>query len=305
MGAATPPGQPAPQPQNAWQQPAPPAPPGPAQPWAAPSGGAGSPPWPSVGGGGGQRRPRRGLLLGGTAAAIVVLYLVIAAVAQTFPFSKATPKPTTSPRVVVTTSPPVVPTSPGGCPDVSRGRADIPWGCDIPCGRADDSGGGRARARARREAAEGPAAHRHRGREHRVLHADGHPVDEPRPGAGARVHRTRPARGRHLRLSGRQHPRLQQGLGELQRLGEVRQVDFRRRARRRPVSSRPARSNGTTGTSPRARARCSSASPRARARACTSGRTRPRTRSSSCRRRRPGLGASFISGGGSMRHEPR
>jgi hypothetical protein len=45
-----------------------------------------------------------------------VLYLVIAAVAQTFPFSKATPKPTTSPRVVVTTSHPVVPTSPGVVP---------------------------------------------------------------------------------------------------------------------------------------------------------------------------------------------
>jgi hypothetical protein len=99
--------------QNAWQQPAPPgtAQPGTAQPWQTPAGGAGSPPWPSVGGSG-PRRPRRGLLLGGAAATVIVLYLVIAAVAQTFPFSKATPKPTTSPRVVVKTSPPVVPTSP-------------------------------------------------------------------------------------------------------------------------------------------------------------------------------------------------
>ncbi|TVZ01668.1 hypothetical protein EAS64_29785 [Trebonia kvetii] len=110
--AAAPPAQPAPQPQNAWQQPAPPGPaqPGQAQPWPTPSSGAGSPPWPSVGGSG-PRRPRRGLLLGGTIAVIIVLYLVIAAVAQTFPFSKATPKPSAGPKVVVSTTPAVIPST--------------------------------------------------------------------------------------------------------------------------------------------------------------------------------------------------
>lgn len=106
------PAQPAPQPQNAWQQPAPPGPaqPGQPQPWPTPSNGAGSPAWPSVGGSG-PRRPRRGLLLGGTIAAIIVLYLVIAAVAQTFPFSKATPKPSAGPKVVVSTTPAVIPST--------------------------------------------------------------------------------------------------------------------------------------------------------------------------------------------------
>jgi len=41
-----------------------------------------------------------------------VLYLIIAAVAQTFPFSKAAAKPSSSPKVVVTTSHPAVPSSP-------------------------------------------------------------------------------------------------------------------------------------------------------------------------------------------------
>jgi hypothetical protein len=108
-GAAAPPGQEPQQPQNAWQQP---APPGQAQPWQSPANGAGSPPWPSVGGSG-PRRSGRGLLLDdGAAATVIVLYLVIAAVAQTFPFAKATPKPTHSPRVVVSTTPPVIKTSP-------------------------------------------------------------------------------------------------------------------------------------------------------------------------------------------------
>jgi hypothetical protein len=109
VGAAVPPPQqPAPPVQDAWRQPAPPATP---QPWPAGTGGpAGGPPWPAAGGGGRPPGSRRGLLLGGGGiAAVIVVYLVIAAVAQTFPFSKAAVKPTPSPPV---TSPAPHPTTP-------------------------------------------------------------------------------------------------------------------------------------------------------------------------------------------------
>jgi hypothetical protein len=53
-----------------------------------------------------QRKSRLGLFLGGGVAAVIVLYLVIAAVASTFPFAKPKPTPTSTPTLqpTVTTS---------------------------------------------------------------------------------------------------------------------------------------------------------------------------------------------------------
>ena len=267
---------------------------------AAPSNGAGSPPWPSVGGSG-PRRPRRGLLLGGTAAAIIVLYLVIAAVAQTFPFSKATPKPTTGPKVVVSTA--------SGCP-TSPTRPRPPRRSDVrrlrhrPRSPTTPAGGPWLAPGVKPLKVLLPTDIADASTE--CSDADGHPVDEPRPGAGDSTAPLPTCRAADIFGyqvdSTRDFDKAWANYNAWAKFGKskLRGVPAAERVRRRP-----ARSSGTTATSRRARARCSSASPRARARACTSGRTRPRTRSSSCRRPRAGRSASCTSGGGSTRHEPR
>jgi hypothetical protein len=74
-------------------------------------------PWPSAQP---QRKSRLGLFLGGGVAAVIVLYLIIAAVASTFPFTKAKVTPTPTPPVSPSVSPPVSPsTSPSVSPSVS------------------------------------------------------------------------------------------------------------------------------------------------------------------------------------------